>query len=139
MAAAEAILRTFIGEKSYAIYPVKGSTKIWGGSRIGLDGSGYAIKLAIGGTYGGIAEETADNSGGSDGDISVRVVVDARVEQDVTGVDGPDDVTKTVYAGDDEQVDIADAGTDVAVGKIVQHISGTKCIVRETAVAMRSL
>jgi hypothetical protein len=140
MAATESILRTYYGDKTYGKYGVNGTSKIYGGSFVALDADGYAVPLSTSQTiFAGIAEEDADNTSGADGDIELRVVADAIVEMDVTSVAGPDDVGSTVFAGADDQVDLADAGSDVSIGKVFQHISGTRCLVKVQAHAMRSL
>ena len=46
---------------------------IYKGSLVGLDSSGYAQPLVAGDPFVGIAYEESDNSGGSNGDKSVRV------------------------------------------------------------------
>jgi hypothetical protein len=140
MAATEATPRTYYGGSRYLQFGVNGTSTIYGGSFVALDSDGYAVPLTTAVTvFAGIAEADADNSDGADGAISVRVYADAVVELDVTSVAGPDDVGSTVYAGADDQVDLADAGSDIAIGKVVQHISGTTCLVHIQAAAMRSL
>ncbi|MFA5377472.1 MAG: hypothetical protein WC455_17100 [Dehalococcoidia bacterium] len=58
-------------------YPVKASTKIYKGSHVSIDATGYAIASTdVAGTkYVGIAYETVDNSavGSADGDLWIRV------------------------------------------------------------------
>ena len=139
MAATEAILRSYYSDKTYLKYGVNGTSKIYGGSFVALDAQGYAVPLTTGLAFAGIAEEDADNSSGADGDISLRVVGEVIVELDVTGVTGPADVGKTVYADADDSLDLVDAGSDVAIGKIVQHIGGTTCLVKTQAAALQSL
>ncbi len=59
------------------IYPAKcAAVKIYAGSLVGTNSSGYAGPLTAS-TYAtavlGVAEETVDNSGGSEGDLSIKV------------------------------------------------------------------
>lgn len=56
-------------------FPVKASTTIHAGAQVALDGSGWAVPFstATGLKSVGVATKRADNSGGADGDVSVRV------------------------------------------------------------------
>ena len=56
-------------------HPVKTGTKIFKGSLVCLDDTGHAVPGAdsAGFRFCGVAIETADNSGGADGDIRLRV------------------------------------------------------------------
>ncbi|MCH8274212.1 MAG: hypothetical protein IH851_05430 [Armatimonadetes bacterium] len=57
-------------------YPVAASTTIYKGALVGVNSIGYVVPMdhaTASLTYMGIAEETVDNSSGSDGDVSVRV------------------------------------------------------------------
>ncbi|MDR2024031.1 MAG: hypothetical protein LBQ71_12510 [Hungatella sp.] len=57
------------------VIPVKGNTIIYQGSLVAIDTNGYAIPGAKAAnlTAAGRAEETADNTGGEDGAITIRV------------------------------------------------------------------
>jgi UDP-glucose 4-epimerase len=102
--------------------PVKGSTKIYSGATVMLDASGYANPAAAASgnnafVVAGIAEETVDNSAGSDGDLSIRVK--ANDDDSAFGFNnhGSDtcvaaDIGKLVYATDDNVVANAQSSTN---------------------------
>lgn len=81
-----------------AAYPVKGSTKIYRGSAIGL-ASGYARPLVAADTFLGFAEETADNSAGADGALTVATKVKG-VAQLAVGSAAITDTGASIYASD---------------------------------------
>ncbi|MGD2110389.1 MAG: DUF2190 family protein [Phycisphaerae bacterium] len=54
-------------------FKVAASEHIYKGAFVGLSSGGYAQALTAGDLFMGIAYEEADNSSGSDGDVSVRV------------------------------------------------------------------
>lgn len=138
MAATEPILRTYFGDKTFLQHGVNGTSKIYGGSFVAQDAQGYAVPLTTGLPFLGIAEEDADNTDGADGDIDVRVVAEAIVELDITGASATS-VGSTVYANADDTYDLADAGSDVAIGKVCAHVSGTVCLVKIQATALQSV
>ena len=102
--------------------PVAASSKIYAGSIVVANASGYAVKgsKATGLTYLGRAEEQVDNSSGSDGDIHVLVrrnrafkwknFATSKVTQAEQG--------KSCYIEDDETVAKASAGRSV-IGKVL--------------------
>lgn len=57
------------------VLDVKGSTTIYAGAMVAVDSTGYAVPAAdtSGHTVIGRAQETVDNSGGSDGDEEIAV------------------------------------------------------------------
>ena len=118
--------------------PVKASTTIYQGTAVGLD-SGYARPIADGDTFAGFANAQADNSAGANAAIDVKVRSQGLVEVDVTGVTGVSDVDDDVYAADDQTFSITDSGTDVLIGTIHRHVSGTKCILAFNAASLRSI
>jgi hypothetical protein len=56
------------------LIPVKANTKIEAGGLFGVDSSGYAVNIAATGVakVAGRAEQTADNTGGANGAISIQ-------------------------------------------------------------------
>lgn len=56
-------------------FPVSAATLIYGGAIVAIDGDGFAVPGATATTLKvvGIARDRADNSGGADGDIRVKV------------------------------------------------------------------
>ncbi len=90
-------------------FPVAANTKIYKGGLVMLDG-GYA-KPAAGKANGvansifvGVAYETVDNSGGANGDLSIRVETEGTFEYAGDGVAA--DVGKVVYVEDDQTVSV---------------------------------
>lgn len=65
---------------------VAASKKIYKGSFVGMDSSGYAQPLVAGNKFLGVAYEEIDNSTGSDGDLSVRVYTESDFLLTVAGV-----------------------------------------------------
>lgn len=55
--------------------PVKGATKIWQGSMVAIDATGYAVPAAAVAAHKviGRAEDTYDNTAGADGAIRARI------------------------------------------------------------------
>jgi len=102
--------------------PVKGSTKIYSGATVMLDASGYANPAAAASgnnafVVAGIAEETVDNSAGSDGDLSIRVKANDSDSAFGFNNHGSDtcvaaDIGKLVYATDDNVVANAQSSTN---------------------------
>lgn len=112
--------------------PVKGSTKIYNGAVVMLDASGYAAPAAAASgnnalVVPGIAEETVDNSAGSDGDLYVRVK--ACDEESAYGFnnDGTDTCTaahvgKLAYLTDDNTVANAQSSTNRPIAGYIHSV-----------------
>lgn len=109
-------------------YSVAANTKIFAGSLVCVNATGYAVPAAdtSGYRFAGVAMEQVDNSGGSDGGQVVRLrrvgvfEFDAvSITQDMVGVD--------MYATDDHTFDDAAGPTnDIKVGKLVKYVSATR-------------
>lgn len=88
--------------------PVKASTIIYGGATVTTDATGYAIgaTAATGQKTWGIAEETVDNSAGSNGAKFIKVRCGAFTRNVGTAGDAlaAADIGKTVYNIDDNTV-----------------------------------
>lgn len=111
--------------------PVLGSTKIYGGSLVGLSG-GYARPLVAGDAFGGIAYEYIDNSSGSSGDKVIRVYMLGDFEHAL----GSANVSyngKAVYASDESTLTYTATGNSLVgfqvgkttTGKIALRIQPT--------------
>lgn len=108
--------------------PIAASTKIFKGSNVNTNTSGYSKKAAdtASEVYAGVAVETVDNGSGADGAASVRVwrkgvfsMVCSSATQAWVG--------QNVYAVDDNVVALAATTTnDVLVGKVVAFVSATE-------------
>lgn len=105
------------------VLPVKSNTKIYDGSIVVIDSTGYAVpgKKAEGLLIAGRAEEFVDNTGagGTNGAKTVRVRRGVfKWSNDTTNPVTPQDVLKTCYILDDETVTILATGASPA-GKVI--------------------
>lgn len=109
---------------------VKGTTKVFEGSAVSR-ASGLARPLVkTDANFAGWCEVYVDNSGGSDGDKRVQVRRGTQYrELAVVGATGVGDIGKSVYASDDETFTLT-ASANMFVGLVVDHVSGTKCVVK---------
>jgi hypothetical protein len=112
-------------------YKMNGGELIYKDTIVCLDATGYAIVGGdvAGNGFVGVAYDKADNSAGSDGDLSVRVRKTGEYTFEYSGGDATQAaVGKAAYAVDDSTVDDdASALTnDVVVGKIVEVLSASK-------------
>lgn len=75
----------FVGDGVYAEFPVAAGMKIGMGNLVALDPNGYAVPLGPlpNQPFAGIAITSADNSGGSNGAVSVVVQRVGTVELDI--------------------------------------------------------
>ena len=109
-------------------YPVAANTKIYAGSMVCADTTGYATPAAdtSGYRFAGVAMEQVDNSGGSDGVKNVRVRRAGVFEFDAVSIT-QDMVGAAMYAADDHTFDDAAGPTnDIKVGLLVKYVSATK-------------
>ena len=105
------------------VLPVKSNTKIYDGSIVVIDSTGYAVpgKKAEGLLIAGRAEEFVDNTGagGTNGAKTVRVRRGVfKWSNDATNPVTPQDVLKTCYILDDETVTTLATGASPA-GKVI--------------------
>lgn len=108
-------------------YSVAANTKIFAGSLVCVNATGYAVPAAdtSGYRFAGVAMEQVDNSGGSDGAKVVRLrragvfEFDAgSITQDMVGTD--------MYAADDHTFDDAAGSNGIKVGRLVKYVSATR-------------
>ena len=118
--------------------PVIANDIIYDGAAVGENGSGYFRPLVAADNFAGFADEQADNTGGSAGDINVKVKQRGVVKLSVTGVTAVTDEGSTVYATDDNTFTLTASGAS-SIGKIVRYVSGTTVMVAFEAVSVRSL
>lgn len=105
------------------VLPVKANTRIYEGSLVVLDSTGYAVpgKKAEGLIAAGRAEEFIDNTGIGNADGAKTVKVRRGVfkfSNDITNPVTPKDILKTCYIFDDETVTILATGASPA-GKVI--------------------
>ena len=119
-------------EKGRALlrYPVVASDIIYKGAIVKINAAGYLAPMAAeaGAFMAGMAYEKADNSAGSAGDIECKVQREGVFEMVSSGL-AQADVGSIVYASDDQTVSTTQGTNEIAVGKIVEVISATKCLV----------
>jgi len=109
------------GDGIVVSYPVAASTKIYKGSLVCINTSGYAVPAAdtSGFKIGGVAEDYADNSSGSAADISVACRLLAEFDFVLGSGLAQADVGANVFVQDDQTVNDAAAQTnDVKVGTL---------------------
>jgi len=96
--------------------------RIFAGSLVALNANGFAIpgKAATGLTYAGRAEESADNTSGADGAVSVKVRRNQAFKWANDGTVTQARLLKPAYIVDDATVAAADGGgTRSAAGLVV--------------------
>lgn len=102
-------------------HPVAAAKKIFAGSIVMLNATGYATPGAVATTLkpAGVAQEQVDNSAGADGDVNVNVRKGVfRFAND--GTVARADIGGTAYVVDDQTVaDNDGTGTRSALGEIV--------------------
>lgn len=102
--------------------PVKAAVKIYENAVVGVEvATGYARPLVAGDAFGGFAESSADNSGGSSGDIRVRARTKGVVQIPLSGAALTDYGAK-VYASDDGTF-TKTAGSNTYVGRVYRYVS----------------
>ncbi len=107
--------------------PVKGSSVVYKGAFVGLDG-GFARPLNAGDDFAGIAYEQCDNGSGSDGDKTVRVFTQGDFEHALTGAARANNGA-VLYASDDGTLTTT-ATDNSAIGRQIDVPSSNKVIVR---------
>lgn len=90
----------FVGNRED--FPVAAGVKIYEGSAVGENASGYARPLVAGDVFLGFAEREADNTNGAAGAIVVETKRRGRVELAVGSLVVADNDGVAVYASDDD-------------------------------------
>jgi hypothetical protein len=108
-------------------HPIAASTKIYGGTAVGDNGSGFARPLQAADPFLGFADADYDNTNGAAGDLRVNCNHAVQVQLDITGASASS-VGKKVYASDDQTFTLT-ASSNSLIGVVRQHVSGTKCLV----------
>lgn len=111
-------------------YPVAASTRIYEGTLVFVNASGYADDDTATGVNGfvGVAVAEADNSSGSAGDKVVEVYAEGDFELVGTSL-AQTDVGMPAYADDNYAVVNALGSSSVRIGKFVKYVSSTKAVV----------
>jgi hypothetical protein len=107
---------------------VAAGAHVYKGAIVGVSPAGWARPLTAGDLFAGIAYEEADNAGGLDGDVSVRVYTLGDFGHALSGAT----IVNTgdaVYASDDETLTFTAAGNSF-VGRAVDVPASGTVIVR---------
>lgn len=112
-------------------YPVKASTKILDGTLVYLTAGGYADDDTATGVNGfvGIANGEADNTSGSDGDITVEVFAEGDFVLVGAGTYTQANVGDVIYGDDNYTINTSIGSTSVPIGRCVGFVSATKLVV----------
>ena len=121
----------------YNDIPCVASDIVYEGSAVGLS-SGYARPLVAADEFCGFAISKVDNSSGSAGDKTVRVIQQGIVKADVVGASAVTHINDDVYMSDDDVFTLT-SNSNTKVGKVVRWISGTTCMVAFQAAAIQSI
>lgn len=113
---------------TYNTLPVVGSDIIYDGAYVGDNGAGYARPLSAGDRFLGVAQAQADNSLGSAGDKSLRVLESGKFPAAISGA-VITDVGQPVYASDDDTLTFSPVGGSF-VGFVHRFVSSGNVIVR---------
>lgn len=113
--------------------PVVASDIIYQGAMVKVNAAGYLAPCAgeAGSQFAGIAYEKVDNSAGSAGDKTCRVICDqSHFYLSGSGFTQAD-VGSVVYADDDQVVTLTEGTTSKqVVGNIVEFVSATEVVVK---------
>lgn len=109
-------------------FRVAADKHIYKGAFAGLDADGYAQGLVAGDPFLGVAFEEMDNTGGSDGDLSVRVYTIGDFEHTLTGV-AVTDIGRPVFASADNTLTF-DGNGNSYVGIVQDYVSANTIILR---------
>lgn len=109
-------------------FPVAANTKIYAGSLVNANSSGFAVPAAdmAGHKFLGVAMEQVDNTGGANGAKKVRVRRSGVFEFDALSITQAM-VGTAMYVVDDHTIDDASGPiNDIRVGVLVKYVSDTK-------------
>lgn len=108
-------------------FPVAASTKIYAGSLVCVNSSGYAVPAAdtSGYKFVGVSMAQADNSSGANGDINVRVRRSGVFEFNASSI-AQANLLADMYIVDDQTFDESNPGNGIKCGKLVKYVSATK-------------
>lgn len=112
------------------VYPFKmGVEKIYEGALVAINAAGYAVNAGDDAStvVVGVADETVDNSGGSNGDKDIQVRRTGVFTFNTAYSAAQTDVNNIAMASDNQTVDLAANTTnDIPVGRIVEVLSSSK-------------
>jgi hypothetical protein len=108
-------------------YPVKAATRIYAGSMVAVDSTGYAVPAtnATGYKLVGVALEQVDNSAGANGVVLIRVRTAGVFDFGATSISQAN-VGADMYVVDDQTFDDVDPGQGIKCGKLTKYVSATR-------------
>jgi hypothetical protein len=112
---------------------VGGGERIFKGSLVSVDSSGYAAPLAAGEKFVGIAYDEADNTAGADGAKSVKLFTEGDFQHALASI-AVTDIGLPVYASADDTI-TKTAASNSFVGWIVDVAGTNLAIIRITPFA----
>jgi len=112
-------------------HPVKAATQIFKGGLVCVDATGYAVPGAdeAGQKFVGVAIEGADNSGGADGALSIRVQTMGVFSFLKAAAESQADAGSPLYIADSQTVSVAPTVNSIACGKL-EGLDGSDLWVR---------
>ena len=116
-------------------FPVAANTKIYAGSLVCANSTGYAVPAAdtAGLKFAGVALEQADNTGGANGALTVRLRRSGAFQFDAASITQAM-VGTAMYIVDDHTMDDASGPTnDIRIGVLVKYVADTQGWVDITA------
>jgi len=108
-------------EGTVSAHRLKAATRIYKGSIVCADSTGYAVpgSDSAGQTFIGVAIEDADNTNGADGDIIVRVMARGVFSFAKGGSISQADIGGPLYIADDQTVAVVSSTVnDVEIGRL---------------------
>lgn len=116
------INHTLLGQDSVIDRDVAAGQEIFQGAGLSYDAGGDVQPLNAADTFAGVAQAYVDNSGGGDGDASVRVIRRAILHDlAVTNLDGKDHIGDTVYMSTSGDYTLVST-SNTAVGKVENYL-----------------
>jgi hypothetical protein len=108
-------------------YPVKAGIRIYAGSMVAVDSTGYAVPAAntIGYKLVGVALEQVDNSAGANGAVLIRIRTTGVFDFGATSISQAN-VGADMYVVDDQTFDDVDPGQGIKCGKLAKYGSATR-------------
>ena len=109
-------------------FQIAATKNVFKGALVGLAAGGHAQPLAAGDRFVGIAYEEMDNTGGADGDLTVRVYTLGDFGMTLTGATIAD-IGRPVFASADDTLTFTAAGNSY-VGVVQDFVTTSEIIVR---------
>lgn len=112
-------------------YAVKANTRIWKGALVCVDSTGFLVPASdtAGLRFVGVAFESVDNTGGTNGAIRCRVIKRGSFVYNRTGTYSQADVGTLVRAVSDNEV-AKTSTNNIVVGTVVELLDGARVRIR---------